>query len=170
MSFDDESREAPSSPSSAPSSRLVASCRCGRSFDLPAWLRADLVGYQPDAGGVLELRNCACGSTHSVEILPIDARYPGALLQAIERLARFSPGRKIAIRSDGEILYVDVTPKGSGPYANCCGNTLEDALQAAVEALPPATKPSAVDDLFGLTTDREPLTSADRDSRPEEQT
>ena len=50
-----------------PMSKPIVSCACGASYSAPAWFRLPLVGTQPDGdGGVLELRNCLCGSTRSV--------------------------------------------------------------------------------------------------------
>jgi len=45
----------------------VKECRCGRRYLSWSWAELPLVGYLPNgqdaAGEVLELRNCACGST-----------------------------------------------------------------------------------------------------------
>lgn len=54
-------------------SPLVAECqRCGQLFELEQWLRLHLCGEQhihDKQGAVcLELRNCPCGDTLSVEI------------------------------------------------------------------------------------------------------
>lgn len=49
---------------------VVHRCLCGRSHDALEWLKLSLVGYQaaenPDE--LLELRNCACGSTGALVI------------------------------------------------------------------------------------------------------
>lgn len=51
---------------------VVATCRCcSIHYPESAWGRLDYVGIQGDgAGGHLQLRNCACGSTLAVEASP----------------------------------------------------------------------------------------------------
>lgn len=47
----------------------VKTCKCGRAYDADEWRRLAYVGPQDDgAGGVLELRNCACRSTLGIEV------------------------------------------------------------------------------------------------------
>ncbi len=47
----------------------VKRCKCGRTYDRTEWQRLRLVGTQDDGdGGLLELRNCECRSTISVEL------------------------------------------------------------------------------------------------------
>ena len=47
---------------------IVKQCRCGRSYTLAEWQQLRLVGMQEDGeGGFLELRECTCRSTLSVE-------------------------------------------------------------------------------------------------------
>ncbi len=44
-------------------------CACGRTHDAFEWARLPLVGEMDDGdGGVLELKNCGCGSTLAVEV------------------------------------------------------------------------------------------------------
>lgn len=49
----------------------VKSCKCGLAFDESAWRALPLTGTMSDGdGGELELRNCHCGSTIAIEIVP----------------------------------------------------------------------------------------------------
>lgn len=56
---------------------LVKVCSCGRYYDLNHWDRLPLLGYQPqyDENGVestthkLEMRNCKCKSTMTIEVM-----------------------------------------------------------------------------------------------------
>lgn len=49
---------------------VVARCRCGAQYDVKDWLARPLVGPQDDGdGGVLELRNCVCGSTIASRVM-----------------------------------------------------------------------------------------------------
>lgn len=44
------------------------SCACGATYSPSEWKRLPLCGHMPDGeGGHLELRNCRCGSTISVQ-------------------------------------------------------------------------------------------------------
>lgn len=48
---------------------LATSCGCGATYDTRAWERLPLLGPMDDGdGGVLELRNCACGSTLAIPV------------------------------------------------------------------------------------------------------
>lgn len=49
--------------------KALKRCACGRSYDVARWLALPRVGHQPTVRGLgLELRNCACGSTISVDV------------------------------------------------------------------------------------------------------
>lgn len=157
MSFQDEAaREAPKA--------LVECRRCGTSFDDASWQRAELVGYQADGqGGLLELRNCGCGSTHSVELPHGDARYYGALFLAVERLLKLGEGRVVVLRSEGGHVYVDAEDTVGGAV-ECQGQSLELAFGALVESLPPATNYRS-ELLERLVRDTEPRLSSEYDLR-----
>jgi len=46
-------------------------CKCGRAHIPIDWVMLDYIGTQPDGdGGLLELRNCLCGSTISIPWSP----------------------------------------------------------------------------------------------------
>lgn len=72
-----------SSPPAAPVASVFSTWRkvcgcCGRAHRFEQWLRLPEVGRQPDVDpdtfevfGVLELRNCPCGSTLAVDLLAI---------------------------------------------------------------------------------------------------
>lgn len=48
-------------PCHRPEGSVVKVCRfCNRAFDLAAWRRLQLVGYQEDEVERIELRNCDC--------------------------------------------------------------------------------------------------------------
>lgn len=47
---------------------MIVVCGCGRAYTEQSWNALPLVGYQADEVETLELRNCTCGSTHSVNI------------------------------------------------------------------------------------------------------
>lgn len=48
---------------------VVRRCGCGREHTRPGWCALDFVGYQPGAEGrVLEMRNCLCGSTITIDV------------------------------------------------------------------------------------------------------
>lgn len=50
----------------------VASCGCGRSYYRGDWIELAFVGYQDDfEGGRLEIRDCRCGSSISIQVTPI---------------------------------------------------------------------------------------------------
>jgi hypothetical protein len=46
---------------------IVAECSCGAVYTAETWAKLELFG---DVDGVLEQRNCACGSTCSTEVTP----------------------------------------------------------------------------------------------------
>lgn len=49
---------------------VVCRCACGRDHTEETWLKLPLCGTQPDGeGGMLELRNCQCGSTRAILLL-----------------------------------------------------------------------------------------------------
>jgi hypothetical protein len=73
------------------------------------------------------------------------------------------PGRRLTLHSDGKVVYLQAS-EVSVSRSECVGENLPDALQACVEALPPAMKPHD-GLLFRLLTDREPAHSHDRDLR-----
>lgn len=51
----------------------LASCRCGAMYALADWLALEWCGIQDDGeGGSLELRQCGCHSTLSIDGLAID--------------------------------------------------------------------------------------------------
>lgn len=56
-----------------PSELVIKVCACRSDFTVAEWQRLPHVGEQDDgAGGIIELRNCPCGSTIAVELpLPI---------------------------------------------------------------------------------------------------
>jgi hypothetical protein len=59
------------SPALAAELAMFKTCSCcGRAFDRIGWLALALVGVHREGGGYpdLEMRNCACGSTLSVEL------------------------------------------------------------------------------------------------------
>lgn len=48
---------------------IIKKCGCGHSYTLQGWRRLDLRGYMGDSDygmEMMELRNCACGSTLAV--------------------------------------------------------------------------------------------------------
>lgn len=54
-------------PNDADTLATFKACACGLTHSEPAWLKLPLVGHCDDGdGGVLEMRNCACGSTIAV--------------------------------------------------------------------------------------------------------
>jgi hypothetical protein len=51
-------------------------CGCGRTHSLAAWIALPLVGHQKDDVEDLELKDCQCGSTLAVLLLPDGRRVP----------------------------------------------------------------------------------------------
>lgn len=44
-------------------------CSCGATYTRAQWAKLPYVGEQDDFdGGVVELRNCACGSTRAIQL------------------------------------------------------------------------------------------------------
>lgn len=69
MSMSVSEQVAPTLP--APSlGMLLKQCACGAVHTHTEWIRLPFVGHQPDyVGGLLELRNCGCGSTIAVQVV-----------------------------------------------------------------------------------------------------
>lgn len=64
-------------------------CRCGLTYSAEEWAKLPFVATMPDGiGGVLELRNCRCGSTRAIE-LPKPA--PRTELRPLARCAPPAP-------------------------------------------------------------------------------
>ncbi len=75
----------PPPPPSA--TRPLKSCGCGRSFNALEWRDLRLVCFQDDfAGGLLELRDCPCGSTISIEVPPMAEDIRRAVARTLERM------------------------------------------------------------------------------------
>lgn len=73
---------------------VLKACRCGRTFDATEWRELRLVCLMDDGeGGLLELRNCPCGSTVAIEAPPTneDARRLVARTVARMRAAGIEP-------------------------------------------------------------------------------
>jgi hypothetical protein len=51
-------------------------CGCGNGYNLAAWMALPLVGHQKDDVEDLELKDCQCGSTLAVLLLPDGRRVP----------------------------------------------------------------------------------------------
>lgn len=63
------------------------SCGCGRTYDAAQWRELRLVGLQEDGdGGLLELRDCECGSTLSVQGVPTLEDIRRAIARTLERM------------------------------------------------------------------------------------
>ena len=48
----------------------IKTCGCGREYNQTAWLALVFVGLQADEVETLEIRNCPCGSSIAVVLLP----------------------------------------------------------------------------------------------------
>lgn len=67
--------------------KTLKRCACGRVHNLSGWLALPLVGRQPTVGGQgLELRNCACGSTISVDVLTVERARQARVVEAVDEL------------------------------------------------------------------------------------
>jgi len=54
-------------------SEILSVCSCGIAWSASAWAKLKNLGVMSDGGdGWLELRNCTCGSTLSIEVEPIE--------------------------------------------------------------------------------------------------
>jgi hypothetical protein len=50
---------------------IIHTCSCGLSFTASEWERLPLCGVQVTDEGFIELRNCPCGSTRSIDLGPV---------------------------------------------------------------------------------------------------
>jgi hypothetical protein len=65
---------------------VYKACRCGRSYTREEWAALKLVGPYDDGFLVLEMRNCACGSTISVRQGPSAAMRANVAALSYEHL------------------------------------------------------------------------------------
>jgi|GEM_PF-3957197 len=85
-------------------------CACGRSYSLQEWSALELVGHQPvpaehdEPAMLLELRNCRCGSTISVDLGPAAADdAPNARILSVIARAEQAGDELLVARLRGEL-------------------------------------------------------------------
>jgi hypothetical protein len=166
MSFEDEN---PPKPSGFQATLVVVECgRCGRSFDEAAWLELDLVGYQANVedDAIIELRNCDCSSTHSIEVDVNEPEGRSILFDAVEHFS--VPGRLISWSFEEGGVFNVTALRGDHIEAQVWGRmSLTIALLRLINALPPVRSPEA-ELLERLVNGSEPTLSHERDTRQEE--
>lgn len=84
-------------------SRFPKTCSCGRSYTAEQWKAQRLVGYMASGnGGTLELRDCNCGSTISVE-----TSLATELMTLAKYVAQLERERDAAIEDRDRVLAED---------------------------------------------------------------
>lgn len=90
---------------------LVKECRCGQGYTAKDWERLRLVGYQPTVGiGALEMRDCRCGSTLTVDVAAVRMRCPNCERTYTETQWASLPWLQYAggVHSGGVLVAVEV--------------------------------------------------------------